>query len=608
MAIGNHCHIDSETTLRKPSIVTVTCLSIGLLVGLAVALSLYLGLSSAASNTQRLLVEQVENYMDLVEERIDSRLQPAVHQAEWVSDRIEQGYVSVDDLDRLDSFMTGVIAATPQMAGVAYVSAEGIARRWDRRHGEAILEDWSKRAQIFNWLQLGADGGAPAWREPFWTDTIGAYVLLHDARLERDGEYLGMFGQVIPINDLSAELDELTAGTVLEPFILYKRSQVLAHRQLLGDDSMSQNGSPLLTLDTLDDPVLRNIWSPDNRPMRFLTRLKRTDALQIRVGDRDYGLLYRQIDRYGDEPWFIGVHFDFDSEDNTVIDRLVKSSFAGLGVLLLSVLVAIALGRKLSQPIVSIAGVAQTIAEEELSTVRRLPGSRVREIDSANLAINNMVAGLREREVIRDTLGRYLPEPVARAVLSGGGDLQAESREASVLFCDIEGFTTLSLNIGPGRIVEILNAYFSRAVEIIERNQGVVTQFQGDGILAVFNVPVPNERHAESALQTATELLKSVDHELFAGEQLSIRIGINTGAVVAGAVGAEGRLSYTVHGDAVNKASRIESLNKETGTRLLLAESTTEKIARANFISMGCHELRGDRQNLEVFTVAAGKR
>ncbi len=594
--------------MRKPSIVTVTCLSIGLLVGLAVAISLFLGLSSAASNTQRLLVEQIENYMDLVEERIDSRLQPVVAQADWVYDRIARGRISVSDTTQLDDFMSGVVAATPQLAGVAYVNPRGIVRRWDRRNTEAIVEDWSDRPPVLNWLQLGADGAAPEWREPFWTDTIGEYVLLHDARLEHEGQYLGMFGQVIPINDLSTELDALTAGTVLEPFILYEQGQVLAHRKLLDDKSMPQDGTPLTTLNSLDDPVLRKIWSEDNRPMRFLTKLKRTSATQIEAGEREYGLLYREIDRYGERPWYIGVHFAFDSEDNTVIDRLVKSSFAGIGVLLLSVLVAIALGRKLSQPIVSIANVAQTIAEADLATVKTLPGSRVREIDAANLAINNMVTGLRERAVIRDTLGRYLPEPVARAVLSSGGDLQAESREASVLFCDIEGFTTLSLNIGPVRIVEILNAYFSRAVEIIERNHGVVTQFQGDGILAVFNVPVPNDKHAESALKTATELLNSVDGELFAGEKLSVRIGINTGAVIAGAVGAEGRLSYTVHGDAVNKASRIESLNKETGTRLLVAESTVGKIDREEFISMGCHELRGDRQNLEVFTVAAGQR
>ncbi len=594
--------------MRKPSIVTVTCLSIGLLVGLAVAISLFLGLSSAASNTQRLLVEQVENYMDLIEARIDSRLQPVVVQAEWVYDRIERGRISVADTVELDNFMSGVVAATPQLAGIAYVSPQGMVRRWDRRNTEAIVEDWSDRPQVFDWLQEGEHGAARAWREPFWTDTIGEYVLLHDARLERDGQYLGMFGQVIPINDLSVELDALTAGTVLEPFILHERVGVLAHRQLMDDEPVPSEGASLTTLDSLDDPVLQKIWSPDNRPMRFLTRLKRTTAIQIEVGRREFGLLYRQIDRYGENPWFIGVYFAFDAEDNTVIDRLIKSSFTGLGVLLLSVLVAIALGRKLSQPIVSIAGVAQTIAEEELTAVETLPGSRVREIDAANQSINNMVSGLREREIIRDTLGRYLPEPVARAVLSSGGDLQAESREASVLFCDIEGFTTLSLNIGPVRIVEILNAYFSRAVEIIERNQGVVTQFQGDGILAVFNVPVPNEKHAESALRTATQLLRSVDGELFAGEKLSVRIGINTGAVIAGAVGAEGRLSYTVHGDAVNKASRIESLNKETGTRLLVAESTAGKIEREEFISMGRHELRGDRQNLEVFTVAAGQR
>jgi len=594
--------------VRKPSIVTVTCLSIGALVGLAVAVSLFLGLSSAASNTQRLLVERVETTMDLVEQRIDSRLAPVAAQADWVQDRIARGRVSVHDIDQLDSFMNGVVAATPNIGGIAFVNAEQLSRRWDRENDFSVVEDWSNRPTITEWLQLGASGTAPEWRDPFWTDTINEYVLLHDARLEYQEQFLGMFGQIIPITDLSSELAELTRDTVLEPFILFNRTQVLAHRLLPTDTKGLYNTAPLPPLTELDDPVLRNIWSDDNKTPRFLTRLQRTEAMETQVDGRGHALLYREIDRFGDKPWIIGVHFAFDAEDDTVIDRLVRASLAGIGVLLLSILVAVLLGRKLSQPIVSIAAVAQTIAEKELASVQALPSSRVHEIDTANAAINNMVSGLRERELIRDTLGRYLPEPVARSVLQHGGELQAESREASVLFCDIEGFTALSLNMGPDRIVEILNAYFSAAVEIIERNHGIVTQFQGDGILAVFNVPVPNEGHAQSALRTGLELLDCVDSKLFAGESLSIRIGINTGAVIAGAVGAEGRLSYTVHGDAVNKASRIESMNKQTGTRLLLAESTVGQISGDNFISVGRHELRGDRQNLELFTIAAGQR
>jgi adenylate cyclase len=112
------------------------------------------------------------------------------------------------------------------------------------------------------------------------------------------------------------------------------------------------------------------------------------------------------------------------------------------------------------------------------------------------------------------------------------------------------------------KIVEVLNAYFSAMVDILAQYEDVVTQFQGDAILTMFNVPITNSDHVENAIRAAQEMLSSVSAQSFGGEQLNIRIGINTGPVVAGAIGAKGRLSYTVHDDAVNLASRIEEINK----------------------------------------------
>ena len=105
-----------------------------------------------------------------------------------------------------------------------------------------------------------------------------------------------------------------------------------------------------------------------------------------------------------------------------------------------------------------------------------------------------MVKGLRERELIRETLGRFVPEKVASSLLSGGGDIPVQQTEATILFCDIEAFTRLTETLGPVKIVDVLNAFFSAMVEILERHGGVVTQFQGDAILATFNVPIADDR------------------------------------------------------------------------------------------------------------------
>ena len=587
--------------VHRVSIATVAVLGIGTLVGSTVALALYLGLSSAADNTRSLLAEQVDNLIDTVAQRISDRFEPVLAQASWIAERVQSSAIELEDTQSLDTFMVGALSATPQVAGIAIVYPDGHSRRWGREGPEIIEEDWSTRPEIMDWLTVGSAATAPAWREPFWTYTLQAYVLLHDVALRRDGHFLAMFGQVVPISDLSATLVDLTKSTEFVPFVLYDKEQVLAHPKLVDDIPATATDQSLKRLDELDDHVLLRIWSPDTDSLFMLPDLARTNAATVNVQGREYAFLYRDIDLYGPRPWTIGVYFDLEANDSTVVDRLLFAAASGLVVLALSVLIAVWMGRRFSQPVQAIASVARIVSEGRLADARPLPSSLVREFDEANRSINGMVTGLQERETIRKTLGRYVPEQVAKNLLSAGGKLDVESAEATVLFCDIEGFTPLTEQLGPRRIVALLNAYFSSMVAILEQYDGVVTQFQGDAILAVFNIPVANSQHAQNALQAATHMLRAAREQTFEGCRLKVRIGINTGMVVAGAVGAEGRLSYTVHGDAVNLASRLESLNKEYGTCILVSGSTVALACEPSLQAKGRITVRGQSTKIEVF-------
>jgi class 3 adenylate cyclase len=193
-------------------------------------------------------------------------------------------------------------------------------------------------------------------------------------------------------------------------------------------------------------------------------------------------------------------------------------------------------------------------------------------------SFNRMVHGLRERALIRQTFGRYIPKRVASMILSSGGDIEPVSATATILYVDIEGFTTIAEKISPGQVVEMLNEYFSAAVEIIEKNNGVVTQFQGDAMLVTFNLPVDDDFHADSAVRAGLAIDRLCRERSFAGISLRARIGIATGSVTAGNVGSDSRISYTVHGDAVNLAARLEGLNKQFGTYLLIDEATVNRL------------------------------
>jgi class 3 adenylate cyclase len=175
---------------------------------------------------------------------------------------------------------------------------------------------------------------------------------------------------------------------------------------------------------------------------------------------------------------------------------------------------------------------------------------------------------------LREIFGKYVPRRVAESIVAGRGSLRPTQTLATILFCDIRGFTSISERMPPDRVVDMLNEYFTTVIEPIDRNGGIVNQFQGDAMLVTFNIPIADPRHAEKAVRTAAEIQRAVRGRKFAGIELVTRIGICTGDVIAGNVGSGERINYTVYGDAVNLAARLEQLNKEYGTRVLVSGTT----------------------------------
>jgi adenylate cyclase len=198
---------------------------------------------------------------------------------------------------------------------------------------------------------------------------------------------------------------------------------------------------------------------------------------------------------------------------------------------------------------------------------------------------------------------RYVPTELVRTLIARGIESKPQARVATILFTDIEGFTRIGEELSPDRLVKLLNEYFSVISKPIERHKGVITQFQGDAILAVFNVPTDDPDHAANAVRAALEIQELLADRVFSeGIMLTTRIGINTGNVVAGSVGSEERVNYTVHGDAVNLAARLEALNNEYGTRIILSGSTAELVAdRFACQPMGEITVRGKQTSVTVF-------
>jgi len=223
----------------------------------------------------------------------------------------------------------------------------------------------------------------------------------------------------------------------------------------------------------------------------------------------------------------------------------------------------------------------------------------------ARHTVRRQIEAEQERSAISDVFGQYVPPAVAEVLISKRGTLSPIEREATILFADVADFTKLTETIGPKGIVEVLNAYFDAVSQIITRHHGVITQFQGDAVLATFNVPVEDDDHAGCAIRAAREINDLVHQRDFAGIHIQTRIGICTGTVIAGSVGGGGRQSYTVHGDTVNLAARLEVMNKELGTDVLISGTTTKYLAADDFRKIGQMDVRGLSEPIDLFTFAA---
>ncbi|RVU39571.1 adenylate/guanylate cyclase domain-containing protein [Hwanghaeella grinnelliae] len=283
------------------------------------------------------------------------------------------------------------------------------------------------------------------------------------------------------------------------------------------------------------------------------------------------------------------------SVDQTIFLDLIASAF----------LVAVSLvfvTRSLLRPMDALTLTMQSLRQGQLGV--SAPVLSGDELGVLAERFNEMIEGLREREFIRETFGRFVPRKVASTLLENRGALEPQLRTATILFADIENFTQIAENQAPETVFRMLNEYFTEAVQPIDRYGGVVNQFQGDAILVTFNVPVADPLHADNAVSAAIEMMNAIQARTFSGIPLRARIGIHTGEVIGGAVGSDERLSYTVHGDAVNLASRLEHLNKELGTRLLVSETTHAELTKSYDLALaGEFALRGKSTKIGVYTL-----
>jgi adenylate cyclase len=263
----------------------------------------------------------------------------------------------------------------------------------------------------------------------------------------------------------------------------------------------------------------------------------------------------------------------------------------------ISLELSVLLSRSILRPVADLQRAAEALARGDYDVV--VPVTTGDELGELAATFNQALQGLREREQIREAFGTYLDKDVARFILSGNFPEEGVEVDVSVLFFDVRDFTTFAATANAKEVVAEVNRLFELTVPIISRHGGHVDKFVGDGLIAVFGAPENYPDHADRAVRAACELAARVNE----GSETPFRIGVgvNSGPVVAGSIGGAGRLNFSIIGDAVNVAARVEAATRELGHDVLITVETAQQLGPGIEVEpCGEHELKGIDRPVEL--------
>ncbi len=309
-------------------------------------------------------------------------------------------------------------------------------------------------------------------------------------------------------------------------------------------------------------------------------------------------------------PWALVVQMD-EAKAVAPVDTLRDQVLLAIGIVAVA---GIFMGRRVG---FSIAGPIEKLA----AFVKKVQGGDFTgsveegrdEVGHLGAALNQMTRGLEERDRVKELFGRYVATQVSDKIVKGEVALGGESRHVSILFSDIRGFTSMSEEMPPAQVVSFLNDYFSEMVEAVFEQGGVLDKFMGDGLMAVFGSMSDMPDHPRRAVLTALRMKSLLgkingNRAMHGDPPISIGIGVHTADVIVGNIGSRRRLEYTVIGDGVNTCSRVQALNKEFGTTILITESTWESVKdEFECRAMPEKELRGKARAMRFFEVVSVK-
>ena len=596
----------------RPSIAVALMAGFGTLVFLGVAGVFVLGIWTAGENTRDLLADKAELASETLVGELERHLGTVRDGNAYLADLIERGEIDTSDVLQVSDSLTAAMAAAPQVLGIGFVSADFEAVRVSRvGAGFGVRLANLRDDPIIGPVVVEArDRTEPYWGPPVWSPDPGATLISLRTPLRRQGKFIGLLTTVVPVAELSRSFANSPLQDLLpDRFILYGKDHVLAHRAMADGSHARSSSVALPTLGQVGDPVLASIWRDESR-RRVIASLKGSTRGHITEYDGNfYTFFYRSLGGYGPEPLIVGAYVRPGPERDREIKRVIVAATGGVAILIASVLAALFFGRWISRPVRQLAMAARGVHTMEIADLPALPRSVFRELDDAAVAFNDMRAALK-------WFATYVPRKLVARLVAQGDEARVESEErhVTVLFTDIVGFTGLSEQLSALETATLLNEHFSLLATCVDSEGGIIDKFIGDSLMAFWGPPLGGADHAEAACRAAIAMRDTMrrfneNRRMRGAAPIRIRIGIHTGPAIVGNIGAPGRTDFTVVGDTVNLAQRLEQMAKSVtvdaaerdAVILLSADVINGLDGPYALLSLGVREVPGRDEGLMVF-------
>ena len=550
--------------------------------------------------------------MDVIETIVRSHLDPARFQVESLADLLTSEDFDLSDTELIATTLQGALASTPQIRVLVFSDAnlQFVAAVKDAQDGSISIEQHDNREEELarSMDEVMQTASTAQWGELIAVESIDRTILNVRYPVRRDGKYLGFLAAGVTKREMSKVAVSIENLMGVTTYLSLGDRQIIAHPDLV-EDNGSQAVADLFrqikATKTLDS--IETIRDPDSEDDAIDEpfELGQVEAFHFQYANKSQVGFTRALNEYGNPPLVIG---SYCAEEILVAPMRLLYQAAAIAFILLVIALGVAvwLSRAISRPIQRVSAGVTQIGQFSLQDVKPMAASPIREVDDLASSFNRMLGAIH-------SFSTYIPQKLAAMVVQGkaGASVESEERELTVMFTDIAGFTTLSEGMDAVSVAEFINEHLTMLAECVEGTGGTIDKYIGDALMAFWGAPERMENSAEAACRAAqlmAERIRQDNQQRISHGQVAVRlrIGIHTGPLVVGNIGAPGRINYTVVGDTVNIAQRLESLGKQIDAEaeviVLLSETTAENAQVGfNLHQEGDFQLRGKQQDIGVY-------